>query len=120
MRSLRVFAFIFGIGFIFAGISGFIPALTPDGYLFSLFEVNSMHNIVHIASGVVALLAASKTSLARWYFIIFGFVYTAVAILGFANSGDVFGMHVNMADNFLHLFIGVVALFLGLTFKAKV
>jgi hypothetical protein len=75
--------------------------------------------MVHIASGVVALLAASKASLARWYFIIFGFIYAATAILGFAHNGDLFGMHVNMADNFLHLFIAVVALFFGFTFKAK-
>lgn len=121
MRSLRFFAFLFGIAFIFAGIAGFIPALTPDGYLLSFFSVSTFHNLVHIVSGVIALLAASKAIYARWFFIIFGFIYAAVAILGFTNSDMMpsMMMQMNTADNFLHLFIAIIALFLGFTFKAK-
>lgn len=120
MKTLKVLAFLFGIAFIFAGICGFIPSLSPNGYLFSIFEVDTMHNIVHLVSGIIALIAASKASYAKSYFIIFGFIYAIVTILGFAHGGDILGiMHVNMADNFLHLVIAIIALFLGFTFKAK-
>lgn len=104
---------LFGIGFIFAGVAGFIPAASPDGYLFGIFEVNTMHNIVHLVSGVLAIMAATSLKWTKLYFLIFGVVYTLVAILGFARNGDLFMMHVNMADNFLHLGIGIVSIYLA-------
>jgi hypothetical protein len=123
VRSLRLIAFLFGLAFIFAGIAGFIPSLTSDGYLLSIFSVDPLHNIIHIVSGVIALIAASSMVYSRWFFIIFGFIYAAIAMMGFtqneAMNSMMMGMHMNMADNFLHLFIAIFALFLGFTFKAK-
>jgi hypothetical protein len=110
---IRFIAILFGIGFIFAGVAGFMPAFTYNGALFGIFEVDSMHNLVHIVSGVLAIMAATSFKLTRLYFLIFGAVYILVAILGFARHGDLFMMHVNMADNFLHLGIGIISLFLG-------
>ena len=109
---LRIIAVIFGIAFIFAGVAGFIPAFALDGYLFGLFEINTMHNIIHIVSGVVAIMCATSFKSTKLYFQIFGAVYLLVAILGFVR-GDLIIMHVNMPDNFLHLAIGAIALYLG-------
>lgn len=116
---LRVFAILFGIGFIFAGVAGFLPSFKPNGFLFYYFEVDTMHNLVHIVSGVIAIMAATSYHYARLYFQIFGVIYAVVAILGFWRNGDLWVMHFNMADNILHIGIAVVALLLGFGLKNK-
>src|SRR3989442_11337326 len=50
-------AILFGIVFLVVGILGFVPAVAPDEMLFKIFHVNAAHNIVHIASGIIFLLA---------------------------------------------------------------
>lgn len=116
---LRIFAILFGIAFIFSGVAGFLPIFTHDNLLLGFFEVNSIHNFVHIASGVIAIMAATSYSATRWYFIIFGLVYAFVAVMGFLANGDLMLMHVNTADNFLHLGIAIVSLFLGFSAKKR-
>lgn len=111
---IRFLAVVFGIGFIFAGVAGFRPEFISNGLLLGIFEVNDMHNIVHIVSGVLAIMAATSLKYTKLYFLIFGLVYTAVAILGFVRNGDLMMMHTNMADNYLHLGIGIICILLGL------
>lgn len=116
---IRIIAVLFGIGFIFAGVAGFFPSFMPNGLLFGLFEVDLMHNIVHIVSGVIAIMAATSHRYSRLYFQVFGIIYAIVAILGFFLKGDLsfMMMHVNMADNFLHVGIAIVALYIGFFFR---
>lgn len=109
---LRMIAILFGIAFIFAGIAGFMPSFTPNDLLFGYFMVNTMHNVIHLVSGVIAIMAATSVYYTRLFFKVFGIVYGLVAIVGFIRS-DLFIMHVNTADNFLHLGIAIVALYLG-------
>lgn len=109
---LRTLAVLFGIAFIFVGVAGFLPVFVTDGLLLGWFEINTIHNVIHLVSGVIAIMAATSLYYSRLYFKIFGIVYTLVAILGFWR-GDLILMHVNTADNFLHLGIGVIAIILG-------
>ena len=118
MSSLRAWALLFGIAFLAGGVLGFVPSVTPNGMLLGIFEVDSMHNYVHILSGVVALLAAASASYSRLFFQVFGVLYGIVTIVGFANDGDLMIMHVNMADNYLHLGIAAIALYLGFMRRA--
>jgi hypothetical protein len=68
---IKTFALIFGIIYVIAGISGFIPALNPHhmdmppiavdsfyGRALGLFPVNILHNFVHLAIGVWGILAS--------------------------------------------------------------
>ena len=116
---LRFFAVLFGIIFIFIGVAGFLPSFNPNGLLFGYFEVNFIHNMVHLASGVVAIMAATSFRTSVLYFQIFGVIYGLVAILGFALHGDLsfMMMHVNTADNILHVLISLVSLYLGFFFS---
>lgn len=114
----RIFAVIFGIIFIGIGILGFLPSFTTDNMLFDIFEVNSMHNIVHIITGVIAIMAATRLSYTKLFFQIFGVIYAIVAIVGFWRSGDIFGiMQVNLADNLLHLVVAAISLYVGFAIK---
>jgi hypothetical protein len=115
---LRIIAVLFGIGFIFAGVAGFLPSFMPNGLLLGLFEIDMMHNIVHIVSGVVAIMAATSYHYSRLYFRVFGVLYAIVTVAGFWK-GQVYIMHMNMADNFLHLVITLIALYLGFFFKKR-
>src|ERR1700738_5092766 len=91
-------AILFGIVFLAVGILGFVPGVTTDvngmPMLLGIFHVNTAHNFVHIASGVVFLLCGmAGAGPSRMFFKIFGLVYALVAVLGFMNpAGPLFGM----------------------------
>lgn len=112
MGSLvKQFTWILGIVFILIGVAGFFT-----GDMLLVFQVNTVHNIIHLLSGIVALAAVgSGESLARLYLIVFGLVYALVTVLGFVlPGGDIFGlMTVNMADNYLHAAIALASLGIG-------
>ena len=104
----------FGIVFIAIGILGFVPGITSNGHLLGIFGVDTVHNVIHLLSGIVALLCAGSASAAKTYFKVFGVVYGLVTILGFMSGTSVLGIFmVNGADNVLHLLIAVIALALG-------
>ena len=113
---LKKIALVFGVVFIAVGLLGFVPALAPDGHLLGLFHINPLHNVVHIASGAVALWAGmSSERNSRLYFQIFGVVYALVAVLGFVYGDQpILGLIANnAADTWLHVVIAVVTLYLG-------
>ena len=116
---LKKAALAFGIVLTLVGILGFIPALTTtnnDGMklLLGLFMVGTVHNIIHLASGVAALALSRTGESARLYFRIFGVVYALVTVVGFIQGDTVLGLiDVNLADNLLHLVIALSALYLG-------
>ena len=116
---LQKIAWVFGVVFIVVGIAGFVPALSPNGQLLGLFMVDGVHNVIHLLSGALAILAAWGTgAYARLYFQVFGVVYGLVTILGLLGGGTVLGLiMVNMADNALHLLIAVAALYAGFVWK---
>jgi len=117
---LKKIALVFGIVFIAVGLLGFVPAAAPDDHLLGLFHINTLHNVVHIASGAVALWAAMSTERnAKLYFQIFGVVYALVAVLGFVYGDQpILGLVANnAADAWLHVVIAVVALYLGFGVK---
>ena len=117
----RMYAGVIGATLLVAGIIGFFYSSafsTGDGAereaVFGILDVNAWHNIVHLASGVVGLLAyRAGEAASRQYALIFGVVYLVVAIYGFvAGDGEVLlGLiPVNTEDNILHIAIAVVGL----------
>ncbi len=81
-----------------------------DG-LFGVFDVNGWHNVVHLASGVVALALARTHP--RQFALGFGTLYVLLAVWGFVlGDGEsiLSIVPVNTADNVLHLVLGVSAL----------
>ena len=113
--SIQTWAWGFAIVLLAVGILGFVPGITMDGHLLGIFAVDTMHNIVHLVTGLAALAAAMTSAAnARLFFKVFGVIYAIVAILGFVQGDTVLNlMVVNMADHVLHLVIAVVALYLG-------
>ena len=86
-----------------------------NGDLFLGLEVNGWHNIVHLATGLVLLLAAATRGLAKTIALTFALVYVVVTIIGVVDGNDVLGViPVNAADNLLHTVIAVVGLLAAL------
>ena len=113
---MKKIATFFGVVLLAVGILGFIPALTPEGRLLGVFAVDGIHNIVHIATGVAALLCGmASEGAARTFFKVFGVVYLLVAVLGIFHGNDpLLGiMAHNVADMFLHFAIAALSLYLG-------
>lgn len=118
----RTVALVFGIVFLLVGLLGFVPALTPGGSLLGIFMVNGLHNIVHLLFGVLGI-AAAFTGYSRVYNKVGGAIYLVLAVIGFiallgvsalAPNGMLLGLvMINMADNFLHLVLGLVLAYVG-------
>ena len=113
-------AILFGIVFLAVGILGFVPAVTSDvngmPMLLGIFHVNTAHNFVHIASGVVFLLCGmAGPGPSRTFFKIFGIVYALVAILGFYPDGTMLlgFLSNNGAVTWLHVVLALAMLYLG-------
>ena len=99
---------------------GFIPAASPNGMLLGVLHVNAAHNIVHLITGVVALLAAyTGFRASQLFFQVFGIIYGLVAILGFmAGDRHIVGVIANnLADAWFHLIVAAVSLYFGFARK---
>jgi hypothetical protein len=120
--SLTKIAVIFGVVFVAVGVLGWVPAVNPGGKLLGLFDVNAAHNVVHLATGIIAIIVGmSSDKASKMFFQVFGVIYALVAVLGF-YSGDqpLLGIVSNNgADSVLHVVIAVVALYLGFGMKAE-
>ena len=120
--NLRSLADWIGAVILVIGLIGYVPALVPDGKVLGLFLVDPFHNVVHILTGALGIVAGmmSGTKVARMYFQVFGVVYALVTVLGFTTGTGLLGLiPVNMADNLLHLVIAVGYLYLGFAVKEK-
>ena len=107
MDIQKLWAQVVGIVLIIAGLAGFAM-----GDVLLLFDVNALHNIVHLLTGAVFAFAGFKSNVpAKKINISIGAVYVLVTILGFAGMLDI--LNVNMADNFLHLALGLVSIAIG-------
>lgn len=95
MRT-RYFSLIIGILFLAIGILGFVPGLVtappagvPDiavdagyGYLFGLFPVNVLHNIVHLVVGVLGIYCYRNALQARAFSKGLAWFYGILAVMG--------------------------------------
>ena len=123
----QIYALVFGVVLVGAGIMGFFysSAFGSPGEVdavLGVLDVNGWHNIVHIATGALGLLALSGGyHYARQYALGLGVVYIAIAIYGFilGDGESLLGfIPVNTEDNFLHVLIGVAGVGAGLATPA--
>jgi Domain of unknown function (DUF4383) len=119
----RVYAGVVGATLVVAGIAGFFYSSdfgSPGKVeaVLGILDVNGWHNVVHILTGVLGLLAfGAGVYAARQYALALGAVYIVVAAWGFiVGSGDtILGIiPVNTEDDVLHLLIGIAGLGAGL------
>lgn len=125
----RYFALIFGIVYTLIGIAGFVPQLVqeppagaPDlavdggyGYLFGLFPVNILHNIVHVLVGLLGIAAYANFPAARSYarglLIVFGLLTIMGLIPGLMTTFGLIPLFGN--DVWLHALTALAGGYFG-------
>lgn len=119
--TTKTAATIFGIVFLAVGVLGFVPGITSNNHLLGIFEVSPLHNIIHILSGVLALVLANMGGVyAKKYLVGFGAVYALVAVVGLVQGDTVLGLfYVNAADNLLHIALAVGLIGSGLILSTE-
>jgi hypothetical protein len=95
---------IVGAVFILVALLGFFSG---DDLVLGIFMVNTLHNIVHLVSGAllvaVGFLTEAAARITLW---VFAAIYGLVMLLGFLGvEPAVELLHLNMADNWLHLLL---------------
>lgn len=98
---------VLGVVLLLIGIIGFF-----NNPILGIFGVDTIHNVVHLVSGLLALLATvNGESASKMFAKIFGIIYALLGVLGFLMASPLLGfLMVNPADNVLHLIVGIVLL----------
>jgi len=118
-----IVAYGFGAIFVLVGVAGFTvtgghtAAGHEGGDLLGLFQVNALHNVVHLAVGAVMLGAAvAGNRAAQLTNVLVGAVYLLLAVVGLFILGDSPAniIALNGADNGLHAVLGIALLGVGL------
>lgn len=125
---VRLAATAVGATFVLVGILGFVPGITSNydqlsfaghhsgAKLLGLFQISVLHNIVHLLFGVAGLALARTVRGATTYLMVGGAIYLVLWLYGLVIDQQSQGNFVplNGADNWLHLFLGLAMLALGL------
>lgn len=132
-HPLRLAAAVVAAVFLLVGILGFIPGITTDfdgmtfaghdstAMLLGLFQVSVLHNLVHLAFGVVGLILARTVSGASAFLIGGGVIYLGLVLYGLiiGQASQANFVPLNAADNWLHLVLGVGMIGLALALRPR-
>ena len=130
---VRTLAMAVAATFVLVGVLGFIPGITTDyddlgfasddseAMLLGIFQVSILHNIVHLAFGLVGLAMARTLDGARTFLIGGGLIYLLLWIYGLLidQDGGANFIPINTADNWLHLGLGAGMVLVGLALSAS-
>ncbi len=115
------------------GVLGFIPGVTSDfdqltwagqhsgAQLFGVFAVSALLNTVHVVIGVVGFALTRSYAGARSYLLGGGAVYLGLWLYGVLveDGSNAHVVHLNPADNWLHMGLGVVMVLLAVTLAGQ-
>ena len=114
-------ALAFGVVYLLVGLVGFLVdygdfAGQDGGKLLGLFEVNGLHNVAHLAIGLVLALSSRALGSARGANTAVGAAYLLLGVVGpFVHDEEVNVLALNGADDVLHLASAALLLLVGLT-----
>lgn len=121
--TVQNLALLVGAAFLAVGVLGFVPGITThygdlsfgghggDAELLGIFAVSILHNLVHLAFGIVGIALAKAPDSAQTFLLGGGIVYLLVWLVGVIGIGGF--IPVNTADNWLHLVLGASMIALG-------
>jgi Domain of unknown function (DUF4383) len=108
-RSMvQAVAAVFGAIYLVAGVLGFF--IHP---LLGIFQVNFLHNLVHIAIGIGGLAAASSLANSKTFCQIAGVILLLLGLIGIGVANPFGLLYVGGADVALHLVTGGVLAYFG-------
>jgi hypothetical protein len=128
VKAVKGLALAIGAVFLLVGLLGFLVtgfdnfASETDKTLLG-FEINPLHNIVHVLIGVAGIVLARKLATARTYgwLLVIGYGATFLYGLFAVGNENLNFLSLNWADNWLHLgsvLLGLVIALLPVRSKA--
>lgn len=120
LSPAQVVALTFGCVYLMVGLVGFAvtgfdqwaSAVFTEKLL--VFPLNPLHNIVHIALGLIWMMSSSRLATAKQVNLVLGVVLIVVALAGFAGVLEFLAIEDKFAaDNLLHVVTGLVSVFFG-------
>jgi Domain of unknown function (DUF4383) len=116
--TVQAAALTFGLIYLLAGLLGFLPVLGGSGgltnrALFGIFQVNLLHNLVHIVIGIAGLAAASSTANSRTFGQVVGVILVLLGVIGLFNANPLGLLYIGQADIALHLVSGGILAYFG-------
>ncbi|ROS31526.1 DUF4383 domain-containing protein [Cellulomonas sp. PhB150] len=117
----RVIGAVFGAVYLLVGVAGFfvtsgVAFAGTDGKALIIFDVNPLHNVIHLLIGAALLIAATRSVPAsKAVNTTVGAVYLLVGVVGLFLVGS--GANIialNGADNVLHFASAILLLGVGL------
>lgn len=94
------------VGFFVTGFSNFVG---QDAGTLIIFDINPLHNIVHILIGVAGLVLGRTLAGARTYGLLLAVGYGLAFLYGVFAVGQPWDiLNLNWADNILHLATAIV------------
>jgi len=110
LHPSRIIALTIGVIYTLMGLAGFLVTGFDNfagvtGETLLGFEINPLHNIVHLAVGLLGLAMSRTVASARGYGWILAAVYGLTFLYGLFAAGnpDINFLSLNGADNVLHL-----------------
>jgi hypothetical protein len=119
---IRRLGILMGSAFLFGGLLGYVPGVVKDGMYLGIFMVNAPHNLMHIISGAIFLVASILgPTFARLWFQIFGIFYAVLSAWGFqVGEGLIFGViSNNRTDSWGHAGLALAMLLVGFLIPNK-
>lgn len=118
----QALALVFGVVYLIVGIIGFFwtgfdnfADNSQHEMLLGLFMINPLHNIAHIAVGLVGLASFRTLTGARTYGWLLAGLYAVLFVYGLIAAGKSWDfLNINAADNVLHIATAVVGLVIAL------
>lgn len=98
------------------GLLGFVPGVVKDGMYLGIFMVNTPHNLMHVISGAIFLIAwILGTTITRLWFQILGIFYAVLSAWGFrVGEGIILGaIPNNRSDSWGHAGLALIMLVIG-------
>jgi hypothetical protein len=115
---MQTVALVFGAIYLAVGIIGFLPFLggsvtMTNSKLLGLFNINLLHNLVHIVIGIAGLAAAASLANSRRFCQVVGVVLLLLGVLGVFVANPLGLLYIGGLDIGLHLVSGAVLAYFG-------
>src|SRR5437879_6047973 len=116
--TVQVAALVFGVIYLAVGILGFLPFLggsftMTTTTLLGLFNINLLHNLVHVVIGIAGLAAVTSLPNARRFCQVVGVVLLVLGALGVFVANPLGLLYIGELDIPLHLDSGAVMAYFG-------
>ena len=116
--TVQMVALVFGAIYLAAGVLGFLPFLggsysLTDHALLGIFQVNLLHNLVHIVIGIAGLAAAASMANSRTFCQVVGVILLLLGVLGVFVAKPFGLLDIGGLDIALHLVSGAVLTYFG-------